>query len=54
MDEDEAAYDKVLDHIRLSNDSYKPHTDKYYSDRMRSFAEENKVIQINIRRKQIT
>ena len=44
MDEDEAAYDKVLNHVRLSNDSYKPHTDKYYSDRMKHFAEENKVI----------
>ena len=42
-DASERAYDQVLDHVRLSNDAYKPHTDKYYSERMRQFAREDKV-----------
>jgi len=42
-DEDEKEYEKVLGHIRLSNDEYKPHTDSYYAKLMRNFAKEGKV-----------
>lgn len=42
-DEDEKKFDKVVNHIRLSNDEYKPHTSVYYSKRMKEFAKEGKV-----------
>ena len=40
----EEEYEKILDHVRLSNDSFKPHTEAYYSKRMHAFANEGKVI----------
>lgn len=42
-EEREHKYEKVLDHIRLSNDPNRPHTDNYYAHRMKKFAEEGKV-----------
>ena len=46
--EDEKEYEKVLDHVRLSNDSFKPHTEKYYAKKMNDFAEKGNVTNLNI------
>jgi hypothetical protein len=39
----EKKYDKVLNHIRLSNDGYKPHEETYYEKKILALAEQNKV-----------
>lgn len=45
VEQTEKDYEKILDHVRLSNDSFKPHTEIYYSKRMHEFAHQGKVKQ---------
>ena len=43
-DEEEKKFDKVLNHIRLSNRSDRPNTANFYAHKMKQLAEEGKVI----------
>jgi hypothetical protein len=43
-DEEEKKFDKVLNHIRLSNESDRPNSENFYAHRMNQFAEQNKVM----------
>jgi len=43
-EENEKKFEKVLNHVRLTNDpNTRPNTDNYYANRMKQFALEGKV-----------
>ena len=39
----EKKYDKILDHIRLSNNEYRPHTETFYAKQINQLGNEGKV-----------